>query len=286
MTTPPIAGVVPAAAASARLTNDGGAAATYDSLRAVNWSTLRNMATSPLLYRWRLDNPQPRTAALTIGSAIHCLLLEPGKFDARYAEYDGRRAGKDWATWQEDHPGVESLKPAEMERVVKSVEAVRAHKVATRLLAGCRHEEVTTWTDAETGLACKGRLDAIGPSYLVDLKSTRDVSHRKFSRSVSDYAIHGQLAFYGDGAVTARKLPADAELYVIAVQSAAPYDVGVYSMSPATVVAGRNLYRSLLHRLIQCEAAGWWPGACPDLEPLELPPWAEGQSVNTEDEEF
>ena len=249
----------------------------YSAIKALNWSTLRNMAVSPLLYKYRLARPQPRTATLTVGTAIHCALLEPDKFA-------GTRRGKAWDEWQEEHPGVESLKPAEAERVRLSAAAVRGHRVASRLLDGCRVEESTTWTDPDTGLACKGRLDAIAPHYVVDLKSTRDPSPRAFERSASDMLYHGQLGFYADGAVVSGKVTGCAPPYIIAVQSAEPYDCAVYQLTPETLAAGRALYRSLMRRLQQCIEADFWPGVCPDLEQLELPPWAQGQTVSTEDE--
>ena len=262
-----------------------GSAATYADIRAVNWSSLKHMAVSPLLYRWRIDNPAPRSAALSVGSAIHCALLEPGKFDSRYAMYDGRRAGKDWDKWQEDHPGVESLKPDEMERVEKTVAAIRSHRVASRLVSGCRFEEATTWVDKETGLACKGRLDAIAPTYIVDLKSARDPSPKKFERATAEYLYHGQLAFYLDGAVCAGKIEEGCPSYIIAAQSDEPYDVSAFQTAVETIDAGRALYRSLLRRLVQCTEADFWPGCCPDLTPLFLPKWAVEQDAGSITEE-
>ena len=256
---------------------------TYDSIRAINWSSLKHLAVSPLLYRWMIDHPAPRKPAYVVGSAIHCAILEPGKFDSRYAVYDGTRRGKAWDEWQEEHPGVESLKPDEMARVMMCADAVRAHKVASRMIDGCRVEEVTTWTDPKTGLACKGRIDAISPTRVVDLKSARDVSREAFTRASCRYLYHGQLAMYQDGAIAAGKIEASAteEPIIIAIQSDAPYDVSVFQLAPETLAAGRALYRGLIWRLEQCTAANLWPGVCPDLEDLGIPPWAESAGVST-----
>jgi hypothetical protein len=257
---------------------------TYDEIKAVNFSTLKHLATSPLLYRWRLDHPRPQTAALTMGLAIHCAVLEPEKFDSRYAVFEGTRRGKEWDEWQAGRLGVQSLKPAEIERVQQSAKAVRSHRVAAGLLSGCRREEPLTWTDAGTGLACKGRVDAIAPGYVLDLKSARDVMPRQFERAAAGNLYHAQLAFYHDGAAAERKIDGTTPPYVIAVQSAEPYDVAVFQYDPSTIDAGRALYRSLLHKLIQCTEADFWPGCAPDLNQLMLPPWAE--QILTEEDEF
>lgn len=258
----------------------------YENVPAVNWSSLKHLAVSPLLYKWRLEHPQPDSATLVVGAAIHCALLEPGKFDSRYAVFDGRRAGKEWDKWQDDHPGVKSLKPDEMERVTRSAEAVRAHRIARHLLEGCRAEEPTTWVDPDTGLKCKGRIDAIAPGFVLDLKSARDVEPKWFRRAAADYLYHGQLAFYHDGATVARKIPGDAEPYIIAAQSDEPFDVATFQLAPDTLGAGRALYRSLLRRLVECQEADFWPGTAPDLEMLDLPPWAEGQNNTVTQEGF
>lgn len=258
----------------------------YAEIKAVNWSSLRHMITSPLLYRWRIDNPEPPKTTFTLGSAIHCAILEPEKLDARYAVFDGTRRGKAWDEWQAEHPGVESLKPDEMARVQSVAHAVLSHKEASRILRGGRAEEVTEWTDPETGIKCKGRLDYTRPDFIVDLKSSRDVDPRRFSRSAAEYSYHGQVSFYGDGATVAGKIPGDHPPYIVAMQSDEPFDVAVYELPQEVIIAGRTLYRALLRRLAVCIETNMWPGAVPDVALLDLPPWAEGNNANETTEGF
>jgi hypothetical protein len=251
-----------------------GPGATYDGIKAINWSSLKHMAVSPLLYRWRIDHPLESSASQVVGNAIHCMLLEPEKFEARYVLFDGTRRGKAWDEWQEKHPGAVSLKPDELARVTNCVAAIRRHRVANRLVSACRAEEVLTWRDPETGLACKGKLDGISPTYVADLKSARDVRPMKFERASAEYLYHGQVAWYHDGATLAGKIDGKVPPYIIAAQSDEPYDVAVFQLDGETLDVGRGLYRSLLRRLVQCIEADFWPGVAPDLETLTLPPWA------------
>jgi exodeoxyribonuclease VIII len=259
----------------------------YDSIKAMNWSSLKHLAVSPLLYRWRVEHPQPPKAAYTIGGAIHCRILEPEKFDRRYAVYDGTRRGAAWDAWQEDHPGVESLKPAELAHVENVGRSVLINRDATQLLKGGLAEETLSWQDAGTGLACKGRLDYLRPAGLLDLKSAREVDPWNFTRASGRYMYHGQVAWYHDGAIAAGRLPADAERpYILAVQSVEPYDCAVYQLSALALATGRQLYQDLLRRFVECTAADWWPGCATGVQPLEVPEWAPGAQVSTEETEF
>lgn len=257
----------------------------YSAVPGINWSSLKHLSVSPKLYQWRLTHPEPSKPAYVLGSAIHCAILEPDVFYQRYAVFDGVRRGKAWEEWQAEHPGVQSLKPDELEHVRHVAAAVRWDRVAGPLVRGGRFEEVVTWFDAATGLPCKGRVDYIRPEVVIDLKSTRDPRPQKFERAAADYGYPGQLAFYHDGAVAAKLIDGRARPYIIAPQSGEPYDVAVFQLKEETLEYGRLLYRSLLHRLLECTEAGFWPGVAPDLQELGISPWApEPLAVNMEED--
>jgi hypothetical protein len=274
---------------SLRLENCGGedmnCGANYGDIKAINFSSLKKLAVSPLYYRWCLDHPEPEKPAYVIGGAIHCSLFEPGKFADRYAVFEGTRRGKAWDEWQSEHPGVRSLKPDEMSHVSGVVAAISAHRNAAAIIKACRVEEVTAWTDPVTGLACKGRIDGISPTYVVDIKSARDIAARIFLRASAGYLYHAQLAWYHDGATAARKIAGDDLPWLIAVEKTAPYDVGLYRMTEATLAAGRAMCRSLMTLLTQCTEANFWPGKVPDVEQLDLPAYMDS-GIQTEEEEF
>lgn len=252
---------------------------TYETIKAINWSSLKHMSVSPLMYRWRLEHPEARKPAFVFGGAVHCLILEPEKFHDRYAVFDGTRRGPDWEAWQAEHPGKESLKPKEMKRVRAVAAAVLGDRVAGPLLEGGRREEALTWTDEATGLLCKGRLDYIRPDFLIDLKTTRDCSPLKFTRAATDYGYAAQVAFYHDGAVAKKLIDGRQRPYIIAPKHVDDHDVATYQLDSAALLTGRFIYRSLLQRLVQCTEAGYWPGVAPELQTLTLPPWAADRFV-------
>lgn len=259
-----------------------GVADDYASIEALNWSTLRHLATSPRLLRWRAEHPREDSTALRVGRAIHCAVLEPERFDAAYIvapKVDKRtKAGKaEWAAFvvESTASGAEILDAEEHALAVRCAEAVRSHPRARDLLRGGRAEETITWTDPETGIRCKARADWITPNYILDLKSTRATSIAQINAEIARYLYHGQLAYYHDGAITARVLPESADgPYVLAVQTVEPYDVVPVRIVAGDLATGRALYRSLLRQYAQCSAADWWPGLAPDVIDSDLPRWA------------
>jgi len=252
---------------------------TYDAIKALNWSSLKYMARSPLEYRWRIDHPEPPKTAYTVGAAIHCLLLEPEQFDHRYALCDVRRDKRTQAyrDWLDNHPNKEPLNKREMDLAHEASAAVHGHRVALELLSRCRREEPIVWDDPATGMRCKGRLDGIA-TCVVDVKTGRDIDPPRFERASATYLYHGQLAFYHHGAIAAHKIDGDEMPYIIAVGKEPPWDVAVYQLKPDTLNAGRTLVLQLMRKLEECIAADMWPGVAPDLQYLDLPQWAAGLS--------
>lgn len=256
----------------------------YAAIDAMNWSTLRHLATSALLLRWRVDHPREDTEALERGRRVHAAILEPDVWASRYvAQPDfgdmrtkvAKAARDEWLAALA--PGVETLDAGEHALVERVARTVREHPAAAKILRAGRREEVVTWTEPGSGLACKSRLDFIGPAYVVDIKTTRAQTLRDIARDIASYLYHGQLAFYTDAAIESGRIPRDCEgPYVIAAQTVEPFDVVVGRLSPEDLHKGRALYRRLIDRYLACRAADWWPGLAPDVVTLRLPEWAAG----------
>ncbi len=285
---------------------------TYQKVRAVNWSSLKHMSVSPRMYRYRLANPEPRKAAWVLGGAIHCMVLEPETFADRYVTLDAEtikavaparntKEGKaliaerpEWspAAMTSDeyqaacvaaaYPGKEALTAAQHATALAAAAAVNDHRVARDLLRGGLAEESISWTDATTGLGCKGRLDYLRPDLVIDLKSSRDPSPDKFERDAVDYGYAAQVAFYQDGATASRRVSGGGRPHVIAVRAKDDFDVAAFRLSAAAMETGRAIYRGLLGRLAECTAADYWPGVAPELRMLDLPPWADKKIISSE----
>jgi hypothetical protein len=249
---------------------------TYRAIDAVNISTLKAMAVSPLHYRHACDHGRADTDAMALGRLMHAMVFEPQEIDARYVVWDGgRRAGKDWTAFCEANVGKEILRaPEDWERAEAVRAAVLDHPAAAELLAHGTPEKVLQWTDAATGLACKGKADWDTGSWIVDLKTCRDISARAIQRVVVGLAYHAQAAFYCDGAE--RMDGRERGFAWIFVEQNAPHDVAVYTCPTDVLDVGRDLYRRWLERVKTCRETGVWPGSAPDRMVMELPAWAMG----------
>jgi hypothetical protein len=140
--------------------------ADYLSIPAVNWSSLKKLAISPLHYLHHIDSPPtPATDAMIIGSATHKAVLEPEDFGSEYTVWTGaRRAGKEWDAFCAANAGKEILREQDVDRVQALALSVQRHPGCARYLDGPGVNELTIrWNDLPTGIACKGRADRVGP---------------------------------------------------------------------------------------------------------------------------
>lgn len=252
---------------------------TYRAAAGVNVSSLKELARSPLHYRYAKDNPKPTTSAMSLGTAAHCATLEPERFAAEFVTWTGgRRAGKEWDAFKADAEAAQRLILTEDERdtALAIAAAVRACPEATVYLRRGHAEVSMSWQHDEPELALKGRVDWLtvvdGCDVVVGLKTTRDLRPREFAAQAARLAYHWQWAFYYDGfeRITGRK-PAMVE---IVVESAAPHAVAVYRIPEHVLERGRQEYRDALTTLAQCEASGVWPGPVVGEVEFDLPGWA------------
>ena len=241
----------------------------YQAIDALNWSRLKRLATSPLHYK---ENVVTKSAPAF--SAMHAAVLEPQRFAADYAVWDGVRRGKDYDRAVAETPGRIFLSPSEDEQIAGVAAAVRRHPVAAALLASGRAEVTVTW-DVD-GRPCKGRVDWLTEAGdIVDLKAVPSVAPRQLSVEVARRHYHGQLAWYARG--VERETGRRPTCYVLAYEAKAPYDVGVYRLDPdGALYVGEVLVDRMLAQLSACEAADAWPGQAPDLADVVLPRWAAG----------
>lgn len=267
---------------SAALVIPGQSRDEYDASRRVNWSTLRHIARSPQHYLHALRAPHEETDAMRLGSAVHTAILEPETFPERYVVWTGgRRYGKAWDDFCAEHAGRDILTQAQYEQCVAMQAAVHAHPVAAGLVRGGQAEVSVEWTDSETGIECKGRIDYIREDCIVDLKTARDASPDGFGRAAWNLDYIAQLAWYRDGyaAATGRELP----VRFIVVENSEPHVVAVYDMPEHILEIGRETYEDLLGRLQECQRSGRWPGYSDEAMELELPRWALGSVREDED---
>lgn len=104
----------------------------------LNATTAKRLLVSPALARWELDNPKPPTPAMVLGTRVHLRVLEPERYAAEIAVWDGparnTKEGKEaWARWQAEHPGAEAISIEDHDRIEGMAASLRrliGHKLA------------------------------------------------------------------------------------------------------------------------------------------------------------
>lgn len=250
----------------------------YNNHPGINISTLKEAwSLSPLHYLHRTRVRRDDTDALTYGNLVHCATLEPDKLSSRYKVrpegIDGRtKAGKAQLAALDLEPG--TLVSAEFwSSAISIAAAVRENELVRPYLTDLDVEVPIYWTDAETGMQCKGRADGVSRLALVGLKTTRNICLRKFANDAAKFGYHLQWAFYYDGwlASTGEELPP----VEIVVESHPPHDVVVYRIPEEVLDAGREAYRTALVTVRECRQRNVWPGVANGVElTFQLPKWA------------
>ena len=182
----------------------------YRSHPAISRSELWWLDRSPEYFQYRKNTPMEPTAALLFGQVAHKLLLEPDSFDDDFAvaPYVDRRtkAGKElWESFIADAGEKTIVDAATYDQAADMIAAARLNPLVNDLLAG-EHEKPLFWTDPDTGVECKCRLDAIirdddGVPVIVDYKTTTDCSTKAFLRDVCGFGYFFQAAMYSEGVI-------------------------------------------------------------------------------------
>lgn len=229
----------------------------YNEINAVNKSTLWEMRKSPLHY-WHLmhDTPRKDTPAMKFGRAVHARLLQPESFDSEFAVAPDcdRRTKEGKAIWAELTESGKEIISSEDFQAILAMEK----EFPFRFIQNAKTEVPFTWTDSETGVYCKARLDAITESYVIDYKTTMDASTAVFQREALRYGYDLQAAMYLEAARANGYKPKG--FIFIAQEKSAPYLVNVIHAGDAFLDRGAWIMRDLLGKYKECTETGNWPG--------------------------
>lgn len=244
----------------------------YEDHPGVNKSTLWEMRKSPLHY-WHLvhDTPKEDTKAMKFGRAIHKLLLEEEDFFDHYAiapDCDRRTKEGKAILAELAESGKEILSKEDAEAILAM--EVEFDKIRGAWLKDAQTEVAMAWTNEETGVLCKGRLDAITKDYVIDYKTTTDAGTNAFQREALKYGYDLQAAMYLEAA---RANGYNPKGFVFIVQEKnAPYLINVIHAGEAFLDRGVWIMRDLLTKYKKCCETGEWPGY--GENELIIPEWA------------
>lgn len=258
--------------------HDGMDEAEYHRHPALSQSQAKTLLRAPALYLWERDNPREHRDVFDIGHAAHSKVLGVGA-EVVAIDVDSRR-GKAW-TEPADEARAEGKVPLlrkDADAVDAMAEAVLAHPLARAILESeGRAEQSLFWTDEETGVDCRGRIDwltatADGRPFLADLKTTASAAPDDFGRSVHTYGYGLQDRWYTAGfhAATGQ----DAAFAFICVEKTAPHLVTVGSIDDTARDIGERQMRDALDLYRRCVDTDTWPAYSDDFITYPSPRWA------------
>jgi len=259
----------------------------YLQIDAVNHSRLKRLAESPWHYQHPPKQKKP-SADLIFGTWFHTLLLEPALFPARYVPAPALNKNSDkWKNLVAElaAKGQEPIDPDNWQRLHAMREAVMNDPFVGPLFGNGLSEQTLLFTDPETQLPGKARIDWLPDAYpnvLVDLKTTRSGNPRSLSRSCWDYGYHTQAAFYSMAWREVTNEAPEAFLFVFIEKPDDPDDTPLppqlYELDPPYREAGEKQVRDWLNVLKQCmdeHGANPWPHYTKGLSTLAAPTWAK-----------
>ncbi len=255
--------------------------ADYRAWDANNVSAMKHAAKSLAHYRYEKLHPSPPTAAMELGRALHCCVLEPDRFPTDYAgapKVDRRtNVGKEtWAAFQMDNVNATILTEEDYGLCLAMSEAAWAHPLASEILKGAGSNELSmVWKCPDSGLLCKGRIDRLtefdGWTQVVDVKSAKDASPEGFSRAIAEYDYH--WPHYLDGLNVCS--PRDRRMSFIAIEKTPPHAVAIYTLNQWAIEQGRDELRAVKLAIAEAKKTDVWPGYPAEVVELELPRWRQ-----------
>lgn len=255
----------------------------YHNGDGVSKSNLDDMAKCPAIYQWKKKAPEceEKKAALNIGTALHCLLLEPDEFDKRFIvpEPINRRtnAGKEEFKQMVELATINNqilITTEEKNKLLLMRDSAFAHPTAKKLLEMDGHYESSIyWIDDETQILCKIRPDKLISNYktsmIIDIKKTNDIEN--FGRSIELYRYHVQDAMYCEG--YKKQFGIVPHFVFIAVSETIDggrYPVRVFVLDDYDKDIGHQLFRRDLNTYAECIKNNTWHG----FEVIQRPDWA------------
>lgn len=243
----------------------------------VTASMLKTLRKSPRIYEATYITKSiwsEPSREMLIGSAVHCLALEPDEFDDRYIvnPHESRRtkAYKEWAAEESR----EVLTLSEMHRVKRAATALSGNPcIAVALTADGKVENTFRWVCPETKVPCKFRPDKIAGRVVLDIKTTSECSEAYFTKQVADFGYHLQQAHYIAGAESCTGQPGWSFVFGV-VETKPPYRCRAYRLDDEAASIGAEVRWELLTDLrSRLESGDWSEPYEQELKDISLPHW-------------
>lgn len=211
-------------------------------------SDFRNIMISPRHYQYEKERiDEKESEALMLGSATHCLVLEPSEFSKRYQMFDrallpfpdkdyktkANREARDFYVKDAKEKGIVIIQEPQFEMIKQMSESVKSNRAAMKIFENTITEQsfyLDNYVfDDEFSFKAKVRPDAISNdgTYYVSLKTCMDASPKAFTRQIFSLDYHISETYYMKvlRKCTENKIKRG---YIVAIEKKAPYLCSVF----------------------------------------------------------
>lgn len=253
----------------------------YHAAKALSNSGITHLLDCPARFRAWQDGElgEGQTEAMLIGSAAHCMALEPGQFMRRYhvAAHSGVTAAGKAERKAAADSGLAVLTARQYEEIVPTMNALFRHKKLARLLESltARREVSIFWDETVNGqvVPCKARLDLIDdvPKFgtvVLDLKFSRSAAPAEFARAIYQRGYHRQGWWYRRAL---HRAGLEARAFILAaVEKTPPYLVATFELDAQAIELGGRACLEALQTYADCARSGAWPGYPEDIITIDF----------------
>jgi exodeoxyribonuclease VIII len=192
--------------------------------------------------------------AMELGSYIHALLLEPEIVDQEFIVFDGKRQGKRYDEFKEQHKEKIIIGELSASTAHDIVSTVRLHELFSKYLVG-GSPEISLMSELN-GVPIKVRADYLIGNTIVDIKtSSKPVDFANFKQTIENYKYDLSAALYVDAFT---KFTGQPHEFVFIAICKNPVSVMFYKASKNTLENGRILYKKALDLYKECKDKNEW----------------------------
>ena len=285
----------------------------YHAHPAISASHLKALATTTPRHYWAdyVDPDRPErveTDAMRLGTELHMLTLEPGRFAETYhldltpadaprrptakqidslakTPREGTKAREEhdriaaaaawWEEWDAAHPdqpgeALPAQRWLDLQGMAGSL--ARCPIIGTLLAQEGVAEEALFWHDSDLGIDCRCKPDWLtADGWILDLKSCISANPRRFRWQAWDLGYDIQAWFYMRGVQRALGIKPLGFIFA-AVEKGRPYVSTPILASEALLERGRGRAELAVAQLLEARRTGVWPGYLPPGELAMLEP--------------
>jgi exodeoxyribonuclease VIII len=214
---------------------------------------------------------------MQLGTAIHARILEPDKYQQDYfvlPQFSDKLKGKfDRDDYLKANAHRTRLDPGTANLIEEISNAIEKKPFINRILTHSDKEvEVSVfWTDPETGIKFKVRLDLVLASLglIVDLKTTTSCDKWHFKRQCQK--LHYDLSAYMYRHIAEQVMGRRFEFSFLAIGKSHPLDSVIFKPPEEMFMDGKRKFDLFRTRILDCINSNQWPGADNGSGYVDLP---------------